>query len=389
MLLKLFTSFVLPALCCHAAAVGARNAHCEAISFTYTVTSTIKDVSPPPNLSAPGAVSAYQPVLAQKYLSAPSINRKGTYTLSGWYCRAPTGGKSGFPLQVLAHGSTYTKEYWNRGAWGNLAIANSWQLFASHHGYSTLAIDRLCNGASSHPDPQLDCQLSTSIEAFHALFLALRSGKASNKIPKPTELAFAGHSAGSITVSNHVQTYPGDIDTAILTGWPSGPIAGIGAAAYRAEHHLTPPAPSVFVPNYLPAYLADPARFSGLNQGYIASTNASFRRVFYAGDYDPIYPYLDHRSRGSSPLGEQSYTGVMSFSAFRGKVMIVTGDLDSAAWADGDVIRRSRSRFPSASKFHWVHARRSGHDVNYHRSAQQTYRNVFEKLAEWEGRNSA
>lgn len=86
-----------------------------------------------------------------------------------------------------------------------MTVENSWQQFAYEKGYSTLAIDRLCYGASSHPDPLLDCQLTTSIEIFHTLFGALKNGTASPRIPIPTELAFVGHSAGSITVSNFVE----------------------------------------------------------------------------------------------------------------------------------------------------------------------------------------
>ena len=139
------------------------------------------------------------------------MTRTREYTLAGLYCKAPINVENRFksaPLQVLAHGSSYTKEYWNRAAWGNMTLRNSWQHYAYEMGYSTLAIDRLCYGESSHPDPLLDCQLSTSIEAFHALFVGLKNGSASPLIPIPAELQFVGHSAGSITVSNFVQVSP-------------------------------------------------------------------------------------------------------------------------------------------------------------------------------------
>ena len=385
MLLEYLLSYVLCAWCCRAGVTPTAKSDCEKLSFTYNVTSMIKDVDPPPDLSAPGAVSAYQKVLIQKYATAVNVTRKGAYTLVGWYCKAPDHGKvAGHRLQVLAHGSTYTKEYWNRGAWGNLTIRNSWQYYAGLEGYSTLAIDRLCNGASSRPDPQLDCQLSTSIETFHALFVALRNGTASPKIPKSTELAFVGHSAGSITASNHVQAYPRDVDTVILTGWPSGPLAAVGAGEYNAAHNITAGPPPTFSPGYFPAAIGDPTRFPGLDQGYIISTNASFRSVFYSGKFNPSLPLLDYISRGTSPLGEASYTGVHEFSEFKGKVMIVTGDLDGAAWADGDVIERSKKRFPSAKEYRWIRAKDSGHDVNFHRSAYQTFGKVFVQLAIWQ-----
>lgn len=199
------SSLVLPILCCKAAVVRKGGAPCEAIQFTYNVNSTIRDVTPPPALTTSDDITRYLTSLLPQFATAANVTREGTYTLAGWYCEAPDKHKQGVPLQVLAHGAGYTKEYWNRAAWGNMTIKNSWQEFAYGKGYSTLAIDRLCYGESSHPDPVFDCQLITSIETFHALMVGLRKGTASPKIPIPSELAFVGHSAGSITVSNFVQ----------------------------------------------------------------------------------------------------------------------------------------------------------------------------------------
>ena len=208
MLLQYYlSSLILPLLCCNAAAVRKRRAPapCEAIQFTYKINSTIADIPPPPDLSTNDAITSYLPLLVQQFTTAPNVVREGEYTLAGWFCKAPDRHKKGAPLQVLAHGASYTKEYWNRAAWGNMTIKNSWQQFMYEKGYSTLAIDRLCYGKSSQLDPLLDCQLSTGIETFHALAVDLKQGTASPKIPIPTELIFVGHSAGSIAVSNFVQ----------------------------------------------------------------------------------------------------------------------------------------------------------------------------------------
>ncbi|KAL8828042.1 MAG: hypothetical protein Q9170_006770 [Blastenia crenularia] len=353
------------------------------MSILFNCRTLVKwDVSLAPDLSPVGAIEQYQKILAQNYAAAPNITRQNTYTITGVYCPVPNTNDSATHLQVLAHGSTYTKEYWDRGAWGNLSLANSWVHYARKQNYSTLAIDRLCNGASSHPDPQLDCQLTTSTEVFHTLISSLRSGNASSAIPVPETLTFVGHSAGSIAGTDLVQTYPEDVDTLILTGYPSGPISYTGALKYYAEHNITPPASTPSNQIYRPAYLADPKRFSGLDQGYIASTNASARTIFYASDYDPALPALDFGSRGSSPLGEASYTGALSFPAFRGGVMVLTGNLDYFAWLDKDVVRRTRARFPSARSFEWVYAPNVGHDVNFHRAAPKAYREVYERLKE-------
>ncbi|KAL8656083.1 MAG: hypothetical protein Q9226_002791 [Calogaya cf. arnoldii] len=381
MLLQYYlSSLILPFLCCNAAAVRKGRAPCEAIQFTYKVNSTIANVPPPPDLSTNDDITRYRTLLSQQFTTAPKVTREGNYTLAGWFCKAPNQHKKGAPLQVLAHGASYTKEYWNRAAWGNMTIKNSWQQFAYEKGHSTLAIDRLCYGESSHPDPVLDCQLITGIETFHALMVDLRKGTASPKIPIPTGLAFVGHSAGSIAVSNFVQAYPNDVDTAILTGWPSATIARVGAAEYYASRNLTQPTAPAGQSGFLPGAIAFPERFQGLNPGYIASTSATSRAIGYRGKYDPSYPLLDYLTQSTLPLGEGSYTGVLSFPAFKGQVIIATGEFDYFAFADPDVVERIRGRFPSASSYHWVNGTQSGHLVNYHKSAHQTYQKVFALL---------
>ena len=110
------------------------------------------------------------------------------------------------------------------------------------------------------------------------------------------------------------------------------------------------------------------------------TTNTTFRAIGYRGTYDPSLPALDERTKGTSPLGEVSYTGAYQFPAFQGRVLVVTGDLDEFAWADQDVIEDAKAAFPAASSFDWVHARDAGHMVNYHTSARATFRQVFGKL---------
>ena len=120
-------SLAAAAVCCHAAAISADQGQplCEQLNFTLTVGSTIKDVAPAPNLTAPGAVEAYEPKLYDEFPSTPNVTRNGMYTLVGQYCRPQGMIEETSALQILSHGSTYTKEYWDRGAWGNLSLANS------------------------------------------------------------------------------------------------------------------------------------------------------------------------------------------------------------------------------------------------------------------------
>lgn len=153
MLSTTILSLAALAVLCSGAAIknDQGQALCEQLDLTLTVGSNIKDVAPAPNLTAPGAVLTYELKLYNEFPSAPNATRNGTYTLAGQYCRPQGTVHQISALQVLSHGSTYTKEYWDRGAWGSLSLTNSWQRYAAKRGYATLAIDRNCNGASSHP----------------------------------------------------------------------------------------------------------------------------------------------------------------------------------------------------------------------------------------------
>lgn len=109
---------------CYGAVIAKGQPHCQQLNFTFSVSATVRDLPPAPDISAPNSVVAYLPVLQKNYNSAPNKTREGTYTFAGQYCKAF--GRGNPALQVLAHGSSYTKEYWDRGAWGNLSLQNSW-----------------------------------------------------------------------------------------------------------------------------------------------------------------------------------------------------------------------------------------------------------------------
>ena len=346
--------------------------------YDLHTTATIREVPPHPDLAAEDAIAKYTPILRQQYLNAPSRLVKRTYHGNGFWC--PPGDGAPYlngALQILVHGSSYTNEYWHSHAWHTGSLEYSWVDYARSQGYATLAIDRICNGNATHPDPLLECQLSTTVEFLHAMIQQQR------KDEKVGDITLVGHSAGSITASNLVQAYPEDVEQLVLTGWPSGPIAASGAQMYYQEKNITAPPPPVYFPAYRSAHLADPVRFSGEgleDQAYILSTNESARDLLYAGDFDTAIVRQDFLSRGSSPLGENTFTGMMSFPAYKGPVLVVTGDLDGAAWADRDVIWRTTRRFPSASKFEWLKVPNTGHSLNWHRSAPQTFKQVHQRL---------
>ncbi|CAG8971836.1 hypothetical protein HYALB_00001947 [Hymenoscyphus albidus] len=169
-------------------------------------------------------------------------------------------------LQFLVHGATYTRDYWTgKGFNGD---QYSWVDYASKQGYPTLAIDRLGNGASDHPDPILVVQYPAQTEVLHKVLQAIRSG-AGNSLPRQfSKIIYVGHSYDSIIGNALTSKYPTDVDSIVLTGcssvfyYTNQTIAGLAVFA--------------------PASITDPARFGNLSPGYVQTINLDgVREVFY------------------------------------------------------------------------------------------------------------
>ena len=354
--------------------------NCKNLTFTVTA-SAVNKVIPSPAasaLSTQDGVNAFYAELPSLLSSSTNQTRNGTYNLAAVYCQPPgtknsNSSTSSAPLQILMHGSTYTKEYWDRGSWGTASPKYSWTLAMNHAGYATLAVDKLGNGASSHPDPVYDVQLPLQMETMHSLITQIKTPGLS-PIPTHSSYIFVGHSSGSILAAALAQTHPTDIDALILTGYPAG---GANNKGGIPSYH------------YLPA--AYNTRFpTTLNYGYLLM-NSEVNRTsafYYAGHYDPQIPHLDFLTEGAQPLGEGFNLGPATQPAFRGKVLVVTGTKDPAicGFIPVEECKYNTTRVVGVDKefannggFDF-YMPPTGHDLNWHYSAPETYGVVVEKL---------
>ena len=191
---------------------------------------------------------------------------------------------------MLVHGSTYTKEYWDLGAWGDTNTSYSWRAAANAAGYATLAVDKLGNGGSSHPDPILDAQLPLQVETIHAMITQIKRARA--KVPRPKPVTLVGHASGSVLIAALVQSYPRDADAVVLTAYSSRRPSGT---------------PNVtLVPNVAPAAISDPTRFGNLSYGYLLGNSLDVRILYgyYDGHYNTTIASNDYATRGVQPIGE-------------------------------------------------------------------------------------
>ncbi|KAI4703293.1 hypothetical protein J4E81_002171 [Alternaria sp. BMP 2799] len=139
---------------------------------------------------------------------------QGTYNISAQYCKPASG--SGNTIQLLSHGIGFDKTYWD------LEYENynySYVDVALAAGYSTLAIDRLGIGNSSHGDPFNEIQAQAEVEALNSVTTQLREGKIPEISCAYEKVIHVGHSFGSVQSYWLSALYPENTDGVILTGF--------------------------------------------------------------------------------------------------------------------------------------------------------------------------
>ena len=375
--------------------------NCTNITFTVRASATNLLVDQQPNaaLDTVAEVDAYLQALPEIIAKGRPGDRTGVFQLAAVYC-APVWLGIGYepasatsqlgppiaadkfsfnaslPLQVLVHGSTYTKEYWDLGAWGDTNTSYSWRAAANAAGYSTLAVDKLGNGYSSHPDPILDVQLPLQIETIHAVITQIKRARA--KVSKPESITLVGHSSGSILTAALVQSYPRDADAVVLTAYSTRQPSGSPNAALG--------------PNIAPAAISDPKRFGNLSYGYLLGNSLDVRTLYgyYAGHYNTSIASNDYATRGVQPIGEGFNLGLTDHPKFRGKVLVVTGSKDQvicgatpAEQCDPETVTSAvmevNSTFPSITGFEY-YTPQAGHILNWHYNAPSIFDVSLQKL---------
>ena len=282
-----------------------------------------------------------------------------TSVAAGQLCQPAHGGPRANTVQLLIHGATYGKSYWD---WPQQRY--SYVRAALAAGYSTLAVDRLGVGESSRPASEL-VDGATNAFVLHQWVGALRGGTLRHGGFR--RVVSVGHSLGSALAVEEAGTYH-DVDAIVLSGFlhSTGPgVAPVGAALY----------PAAFDP-----------KFAGTitDQGYL-TTQPGLRSVFYwlpGADPDVIAEdetLKEPMSAAEFPglnTGVYNPPGTNPSSAVDVPVLLATGSRDSL-FCGGQVTCKSTSQVRANETPYWPNAPRfdvaliplSGHDVNLHRTA--------------------
>lgn len=309
-----------------------------------------------------------------------------TYNISGRFCEPEViiAGRQNH-IQFLVHGATYDKNYWSGGEYpiGFKGDAYSWISYASKLGYPTLSIDRLGYGNSSHPDPVLAVQAGTEVQIHHEIIQALRKTTIVGG-RKFSKVVYVGHSVGSVLGNYLAAVYPNAVDAMVLTGYSkylSLSLAGILVTSLLAPAQL----------------VAD--RFSTLDLGYLSMLSQAGRgALFFSEDtryWDTSILPFDFAREDTITLGEAvTILDSPIASNFTNPIMVITGHNDQAFCGLGlpelgevecgqgaaSQMSETQTLFPNAD-YHWKDIPHTGHNLNFHYSAQITFKEVHDFLA--------
>lgn len=315
-----------------------------------------------------------------------------TYSISASYCpptvaiphRAQT-------VQLLVHGATANKYYWSAlgpvGGDGYQPRNYSWIDVSRAQGYHTIAIDRLGTGNSSHPDP-VDVRLPLDADITSQIIQQLRT----KPLPVPSsydqknKVAFekviiVGHSIGSYILNYLIINEPEVADGVVLTGY---------ARLFSQQ--------AISTQQFASASSIFPQRFPGLDPGYLTIVSAeNMRTSFFSADgtFDPIMPTInwgreDVQATGEvqslNTLANSSFQTASTPQSFRAPIAIVLGENDEPVCnsdcgeGQNNFAVLSIPFFPGSRAAEAIVIQNTGHFLNLHYSAQETFAKVHDWL---------
>ncbi|KAJ7333374.1 Alpha/beta hydrolase family-domain-containing protein, partial [Mycena albidolilacea] len=293
-----------------------------------------------------------------------------TYDIYGVFCQPNAGNED--VLQLLAHGGSYTSQYWSPPI---EEFRNySYSAFSCERGLPSLAVDLLGAGLSSRPANASDVQFPTSAAALSQLAQHLKTASILPGVRPFQKIIGIGHSLGSALlnfgaiVDGAQSPFDAMVLTSILIFGPDDPPVGSGTSA---------------VP--IAARDADPLRWDALDPAYVTINN---RTAFYPTDptaYSPrmllfdgftkdVLPLTIAAQGASSSIPAANYTGaVAKVVCAKDQVLCATGrcvDVEALTAAEEVV-------WPAAKSFEVLVLQGSGHDLNLDFRAGAAFETTF------------
>jgi pimeloyl-ACP methyl ester carboxylesterase len=324
-----------------------------------------------------GALATAQPTAAEAMLECSDYHlsvtlapeETDTFQVTGTLCSE--GQVAGKTVQLLLHGSTYARYYWD---FPYQSEHYSYVHAATRRGYATFNLDRIGNGTSDHPDGSL-VDIDANAYVVHQVVEALRAGQvASQSFEK---VIVVGHSMGSMTTINYAGSYPGEADGIILTGF-----------LHDVNWDFVN---STLLPSFYPATFD--AKFSGQFPNYDYLTTLPGVRggpFYYLPNVNPEVLALDETLKQTTSIGELNTGPLMVFDPvslqIEGPVQVVIGEFDFifcgslVNCSDPAAVQSFEEAFYSASAcVETTVISEAGHNLNLHTNVNSAY----SKMLSW------
>lgn len=288
-------------------------------------------------------------------------------TLAGTYCTPTTWAHGAHKLDVLVHGATYNRSYWD---WPVDPATYSYVDKDLQAGRAVFYYDRLGAGASSHPNG-ITVTIQADAYALHQVIQHFRSAQ------QYTNVNIIGHSIGSMIAIEEVGNYH-DASSLVVTSALHIPGLGLGSSA--------------LVTQLYPASL-DP-QFSGnsLLDGYLTTRPGGRSTAFYGPhNVDPSVLAYDEAHKDLFSVGQDA-TGLPVFelppllnaaSRITVPVLIVQGAEDGlfcgllVDCTNANAIRTNESLYYLATpQLDAISIPGTGHDIGLHTTAPQSFANI-------------
>lgn len=292
------------------------------------------------------------------------------YTIYGQLCLPSSGGSNA--VQLLIPGATYGHIYWD---FPYQPQTYSYVQALTAAGYSTLNIDPIGVGLSSHPDLSLlDVTMDTEAYVIHEIVQDLRAGLIGNQAF--ARVLLVGHSLGSGFVWLEAGTYH-DVDGVIITG---------------LLHHLDTTQLAVMLASFYPADLDPRFANAGYGIGYLTTEPGTRTGDFYyQPDADPNIIATDEATKETTTDGVARTFAPVLIDGISAQitvpVLLVVGQQDNIVCgllatncsSAATVEQAEASYYSPQAQLQVAVIPNSGHDLNLHKAAPL----CFAAIASW------
>ncbi|KAF6752437.1 Alpha/beta hydrolase family-domain-containing protein [Ephemerocybe angulata] len=301
-------------------------------------------------------------------VTGPPATNKATYKIWTRLC-VPTSQDTSKTVQLAIHGTNFDSSYWTFGGDGSKYNYVESSLKAGH---AIFIYDRLGTGKSDKPDGITEVQTATDFEIAAELVKYLRAKPGGNEFNRVVGI---GHSFGSAQLVDLLQKYGNILDATILTGF----------TAYLGGGLLT----AFATDGWTIASVQNPKRFGSLPSTYIVTEGiVNVQQHFFRyGGYDSAVLEAVEATKATATLGEILTPLGGPALNYTNPVLVVTGDKDYGFCGGNcyqmvngvNLVESTKRIFPGVTSFSTYIPANTGHGLNLHLSAPET----FSKIQEW------